>query len=106
MSITANPFPNHDPATPSLTPQIAAQVVNPVVGVEQSEGFVDRRETGTEAGRSERRQFASSHSDLSPDARELATAIDRYKIDNRRRYITCEEMLAVVKLLGYRRDAH
>lgn len=66
-------------------------------------GFTERRESFSDAGRNERRQFASSHSELSPDARELALAIDRYKLDNHRRYITCEEMLAVVKQLGYHR---
>jgi hypothetical protein len=51
----------------------------------------------------ERRQFANSHDDLSPDAGELARAIDQYKLVHRRRFITFEEMLAVVKSLGYRR---
>jgi len=41
--------------------------------------FVDRREHATSrlAPVRERRQFTNSHSELSPDARELATAIDR-----------------------------
>jgi hypothetical protein len=65
---------------------------------------MDRRAEPTDAGNAERRQFGSSHSDLSPDAKELANAIDRYKIEFRRRYITCEEMLAVVKSLGYHRE--
>ena len=51
----------------------------------------------------ERRQFGNSHDDLSPDAAELAQAIDQYKLLHRRRFITFEEMLAVVKSLGYRR---
>ncbi len=49
----------------------------------------------------ERRQFANRHDDLSPDARDLAQAIDQYKIRHRRRFITYEEMLGVVKSLGY-----
>ena len=49
----------------------------------------------------ERRQFANSHDDLSPDAADLARAIDSYKLVHRRRFITFEEMLAVVKSLGY-----
>jgi hypothetical protein len=53
----------------------------------------------------ERRQFANSHEELSPDARELALAIDGYKLRHRRRFITFEEMLSVIKSLGYRRDA-
>ncbi len=65
--------------------------------------FVDRR-TGANSndpqGR-ERRQFINSHKDLSPDAAELADAIDGYKLRHRRRFITYEEMLGVVKSLGY-----
>ncbi len=49
----------------------------------------------------ERRQFGNSHSDLSPEARELGLAIDQYKLVHRRRYITYEEMLNVVRSLGY-----
>jgi hypothetical protein len=51
----------------------------------------------------ERRQFADSHEGLSPDAAELARAIDQYKLCHRRRFITFEEMLSVVKSLGYQR---
>jgi hypothetical protein len=49
----------------------------------------------------ERRQFANSYEDLSPEARELAEAIDGYKMRHRRRFINFEEMLAVIKTLGY-----
>lgn len=49
----------------------------------------------------ERRQFADSHSELSPEARELAAAIDDYKRRHRRRFITHEEMVIVIKSLGY-----
>ncbi len=52
----------------------------------------------------ERRQFTNSYEELTPEARELAQAIDSYKLMHRRRFITYEEMLAVVKTLGYRRD--
>jgi hypothetical protein len=65
--------------------------------------FLDRRaprDEGEYTGR-ERRQFSNSHDDLSPDARELAEAIDNYKLQHRRRFITFEEMLHVMKLLGY-----
>jgi hypothetical protein len=67
--------------------------------------FVDRR-TPAAVDRMaicERRQFGNSHDGLSPDAAELAQAIDQYKLHHRRRFITFEEMLAVVKSLGYRR---
>ena len=64
--------------------------------------FVDRRNSEDGPGVAlERRQFANSHSDLSPDARELAQSIDEYKLRHRRRFITYEEMLNVIKSLGY-----
>jgi hypothetical protein len=67
--------------------------------------FVDRRSYDV-SGRSpaiERRQFANTHDGLSPDAQELGTAIDEYKLSHRRRFITFEEMLGVIKSLGYHR---
>lgn len=70
-----------------------------------AEAFVDRRSydcPGTPPG-VERRQFTNSHSELSPDASELAHAIDEYKLVHRRRFITYEEMLGVVRSLGYRK---
>ena len=71
------------------------------------EPFVDRRNYSSHAGapQRERRQFTNSHEDLSPEARDLAQAIDSYKLMHRRRFITYEEMLSVVKSLGYKRDA-
>ena len=69
------------------------------------DSFVDRRgqsHPGVEP-QFERRQFANSYDELSPDAAELARAIDGYKVQHRRRFITFEEMLAVIKSLGYSR---
>ena len=71
--------------------------------------FVDRRSSDGDAPETdlassvgvERRQFTNSYTELSPDASELAQAIDRYKLVHRRRFITYEEMLDVVKSLGY-----
>ena len=65
--------------------------------------FVDRRsyEAGSQAPTGERRQFTNSHEGLSPEARELALAVDHYKLAHRRRFITYEEMLSVVRSLGY-----
>lgn len=67
--------------------------------------FVDRRSYDPGIGRpaQERRQFTNSYEELSPDARELAMAIDEYKLVHRRRFITYEEMLNVMKSLGYGR---
>jgi hypothetical protein len=69
--------------------------------------FVDRRnyQLGSEAPGRERRQFTNSHEGLSPEAKELAVAIDRYKLAHRRRFITYEEMLGVLKSIGYCKDA-
>lgn len=67
--------------------------------------FVDRRQNPQVAKRGERRQFGSTYPDLSDDGRELALAIDRYKMENHRRYLTCDELLNVIRQLGYERDA-
>ncbi|MCL2006118.1 MAG: hypothetical protein FWG73_08135 [Planctomycetaceae bacterium] len=74
--------------------------------------FVQRRGTGLNqdgvpqgppAGVERRNQFGNSYDGLSPEAQELAEAIDQYKLQNRRRFITYEEMLSVIKSLGYHR---
>jgi hypothetical protein len=67
--------------------------------------FVDRRQapSTTDAPARERRQFANSYEELSPAAAELARAIDTYKLTHRRRFINFEEMLGIVKSLGYTR---
>ncbi len=75
-------------------------------GLDTTSGsFVNRRDytTGTAKPGVERRQFSNSHDGLSDEARELALAIDEYKLQHRRRFITYEEMLTVVKGLGYHR---
>ncbi|MGI9474704.1 MAG: hypothetical protein ACR2NZ_24440 [Rubripirellula sp.] len=69
-------------------------------------GFVERRGSdGDVTTQAERRQFGSSHAELSDDGRELALAIDRYKIENHRRYLTCDELLVVIAELGFTKDA-
>jgi hypothetical protein len=68
------------------------------------DAFIDRRaysEIGSPPSGYERRQFSNNHDGLSPDARELAVAIDEYKVRHRRRFITYEEMLSVIVALGY-----
>ena len=60
--------------------------------------FQDRRQSeASERPNLERRQFADAHSELSQEARELAMAIDNYKRLHRRRFITHEEMVAVIE---------
>ena len=65
--------------------------------------FVDRRnyDAEQEVPLRERRQFSNNHEGLSPNARDLAMAIDAYKLRHRRRFITFEEMLLVIESLGY-----
>ncbi len=67
--------------------------------------FVDRRSYEQAVGQvaMERRQFTNSYEELSPEASELARAIDHYKLMHRRRFITYDEMLSVVKSLGYQK---
>ncbi len=67
--------------------------------------FTDRRiyDPAIDRPARERRQFTNTHDELSPEAHELAGAIDSYKLQHRRRFITCEEMLLVMKSLGYRK---
>jgi hypothetical protein len=70
------------------------------------EFFVDRRtyDVSDRSPAFERRQFSNSYEELSPEALDLARAIDGYKLRHRRRFITYEEMLSVVKSLGYARS--
>lgn len=69
----------------------------------ENAAFVDRRREESSRQGVERRQFANSHQTLSPEASELASAIDAYKLRHRRRFITYEEIYDVVKSLGYRK---
>ena len=65
------------------------------------EPLVDRRSYAGSVPGVERRQFSNSYEGLSPAAVELAQTIDRYKMSNRRRFITYEEILEVITSLGY-----
>jgi len=72
-------------------------------GIAPVSDFHDRR-AGEQVGLSpvaDRRQFHNSTDGLSPAAGELAQAIDAYKLRHRRRFITYEEMISVIKSLGY-----
>ncbi len=64
--------------------------------------YVDRRggEAQTHRG-PERRQFRASVNTERPEVVELAHAVDQYKLDHRRRFITYEELHAVISRLGY-----
>lgn len=81
-----------------------SQLTAPTPAPVRTEGFVDRRNAQpSESETFDRRQFGSSHEGLTPDARELAMAMDKYKLRNRRRFVSFEEILEVVKQLGYSR---
>ena len=76
-------------------------------GKSVSNDFMERRDPFS-SGLSptiERRQFGNNYADLSDDGAELAQAIDQYKLLNRRRYITFDEMLSVIQSLGYRKES-
>ena len=88
-----------------MTVQIEDQMPQNLFKTPVSEGpqFVDRRQNMGMPPGVERRQFSNHYGDLSPETQELATAIDQYKLMHRRRFITYDEMLAVIKSLGYRK---
>lgn len=66
-------------------------------------GFVDRRQASSSAPGVERRQFSSTHDNERPEVNELAEAIDQYKLQRRRRFVTVEELYDVFLSLGYTR---
>ena len=67
-------------------------------------GFNDRRKSLSGSSPvSERRQFSPSYESLSDDAKELGSAVDQYKLLNRRRFIDYEELLGIIQTLGYSR---
>lgn len=99
MSLPLHSDPNASAAPFSVNPNSVATGRH-----QKGKSFIDRRatpETDGENRRPERRQFGSSHSGLSEDGRELALAIDQYKVKYHRRYLTCDEMLQVLTSLGY-----
>lgn len=64
--------------------------------------FVDRRNTEKLTGDApERRQFRDGSQSGRPEVAELAEAVDEYKVKNRRRFITFEELFDVMAGLGY-----
>lgn len=75
--------------------------VGPSVSADES--FVERRAPRDGFQGIERRQFSNSHSELSPPARELAMAVDAFKLGHHRRFISFEELLSVIESLGYRK---
>ncbi len=67
--------------------------------------MADRRSAGSDYSGPERRQFRDSHSSTNPQVSELAQAVDQYKLNHRRRFITYEELHHVITELGYKKEA-
>ena len=88
-------------------PSIAANNTSTPIDTKPFGNGVDRRKRGnissSEIPEAERRQFGNSYSNLSQEGQELAQAIDTYKMKFRRRYITTDEIILVLKELGYRK---
>jgi len=64
--------------------------------------FTERRKTdGSAPQGTERRQFKDARAYSREEVRELAEAVDQYKMRHRRRFITYEELFDVVASLGY-----
>lgn len=69
--------------------------------------FEDRRNRDGGArpeGLPERRQFRDARNYTNPAAAELGDAIDQYKLENRRRFITWDELYEVITSLGYKKE--
>lgn len=67
--------------------------------------FEDRRRSdrnGSSPG-FERRQFQDGNRSERPEVAEFSSAVDEYKIANRRRFITFDELYDVFTSLGYHR---
>ena len=66
-----------------------------------TQSFIDRRKSDNGQGSSsfERRQFQDGSRSNRPEVNELAAAVDDYKIANRRRFITFEELYDVMASL-------
>jgi hypothetical protein len=73
--------------------------------LEAATDFTDRRQVVHEVPPGiERRQFADGREGTRPEVKELAEAVDQYKLRHRRRFITFEELYDVMASLGYHRD--
>lgn len=71
------------------------------LAVEQQTGFLDRRSETSGPPGVERRQFSDSRDSERPEVRELAEAIDQFKLRHRRRFVTFDELYEVITSLGY-----
>lgn len=68
--------------------------------------FQDRRKKSrVSSDGQERRQFGNSYKELSEEGQDLGMAIDRYKMEKKRRFINFDEILLVIHQLGYQKVA-
>jgi len=67
------------------------------------EGFVKRRPASSryEQAGIERRQFPNVGIELSAEAEELGHAIDLFKFTNEKKRVNAEELLTIIRSLGY-----
>lgn len=73
------------------------------LATEKQTAFVERRNMQDGPPGVERRQFADGRSEQRPEVRELAEAVDQYKLRHRRRFVTFDELYNVITALGYHR---
>lgn len=73
------------------------------LATEKQTAFVDRRGTQDGPPGVERRQFSDQRTEQRPEVRELAEAVDQYKLRHRRRFVTFDELYNVMISLGYHR---
>ena len=84
------------------TSKTKTQAMEQELATPTSPDFIERRSQRPSTGSTvERRQFKDGQRSARPEVAEFADAIDDYKINNRRRFITFEELYDVMVSLGY-----
>jgi hypothetical protein len=73
------------------------------LATEKQTAFVERRNIQDGPPGVERRQFSDGRTEQRPEVRELAEAVDQYKLRHRRRFVTFDELFNVMTALGYHR---
>jgi hypothetical protein len=71
------------------------------LALQQQTAYLERRSTLAGPPGVERRQFSDSRDSDRPEVRQLAEAVDQYKLLHRRRFVTFDELYDVIVSLGY-----
>jgi hypothetical protein len=71
------------------------------LALQQQTAYLERRNSLAGPPGVERRQFSDSRDSDRPEVRELAEAVDQYKLLHRRRFVTFDELYDVIVSLGY-----